>query len=127
MAEPATAESTTRTPDAPAERGTLDVRNRALQHLVERVALDVPGVVRRSAALGGLGSGSPNADVRAQGDTARVVLSVDAAWPANVTELGERVRDRVLTEGTRLSGVRITSVDVTVHAVTETDERRRVQ
>jgi len=117
---------------APEERGTLDVRTRAIQHLVERVALDTPGTVAHRTTLGRLvGSGSPRARVTMDGRRARVDVDVAAIWPCRAADIATTVRERVLDEAARLSGVLIRAVDVTVHVIApeaaDEPETRRVQ
>lgn len=115
----------------PAERGTLDVRTRAIQHIVERAVLDTPGTVAHRGTLGKLiGTGSPRATITMEGRRARVDVDVAAVWPCPVTRIATDVRERVLREGARLSGVFIRTVDVTVHLVGADDvdqQSRRVQ
>ncbi|WP_165356822.1 Asp23/Gls24 family envelope stress response protein [Nocardioides zhouii] len=107
----------------PEGRGHLSVRAHALQHIVETVALEVPQVRRTEGALAGVRSGTPRAHVHVRGTTARVSLDVSVAWPAPVSDVAAQVRSRVLDRASELSGVRITSVDVTV-SVSGIDERR---
>jgi uncharacterized alkaline shock family protein YloU len=104
-------------------RGSLNVRAQALQHIVETVALEVPGVHRLDGALGGVRSGSPRASVRVRGTTARVQLEVACRWPAPVTRVAADVRSHVLDRASELSGVRLASVDVTVR-LAGIDDRR---
>ncbi|GAA2012684.1 MULTISPECIES: Asp23/Gls24 family envelope stress response protein [Nocardioides] len=122
MAEPALA--------PPEDRGRLDVRTRALQHVVERAALEAPGTVSRRPAMGSAlgssvgsalgrltGSGSPQATVTVHGARARVEVDVAAVWPCAVSDIAEGVRATVQRETARISGIDITTVDVTVHLV----------
>lgn len=118
---------------APEERGDLDIRTRALAHLIEQLAREVPGVVSdrgcllaRSPLPGGA-SGSPSAEVLVQGHGARVRLDVACRWPARVSDLAAAVRERVLAEGAALGGVPITVVDVTVRPRFSEDEGSRVR
>jgi len=115
----------------PEERGTLEVKTKALEHIVERVTLETPGTVVHASALGRLtGSRMPKADIKLVGNAARVDLDIAAVWPCCVTEIATGVRDRVLREAPRISGVDIRTVDVTVHMVEldSTDQPgRRVQ
>jgi uncharacterized alkaline shock family protein YloU len=104
-------------------RGSLNVRAQALQHIVETVALEVPGVHRVEGGLAGVRSGSPRASVRVRGTTARVDLEVACRWPAPVTRVAADVRRHVLDRASQLSGVRLGSVDVTVK-LAGTDDRR---
>ncbi len=119
-----------REPAAPDERGTLDVRSKALTHIVETCALRAPGTVARHRALGRLVGGDlPRATVSMTGGSARVDVEVAALWPCRAAEIATGVRDSVLADAERLSGVLVRSVDVTLHVVdaTSDDERRRVQ
>jgi uncharacterized alkaline shock family protein YloU len=104
-------------------RGTLNVRAQALQHIVETVALEVPGVHRVDGGLGGVRSRSPRASVRVRGTTARVQVEVACRWPAPVTRVAADVRRHVLDRASELSGVRLGSVDVTVR-LAGIDDRR---
>ena len=104
-------------------RGQLSVRAQALQHIVETVALEVPGVHRVEGGLGGVRTGSPHASVRVRGTSARVTVEVACRWPAPVTEVAADVRARVLDRASELSGVRLGSVDVTVKLVGIDDRR----
>lgn len=118
-------------PTEAAERGTLDVRIKALQHIVERIALGVHGSVAHETVLGRLrGNGTPNATVTMEGRSARVHIDVAVTWPCRVAEIAQDVRDTVLREATRLSGVDVRTVDVTVQTLTREDANqpeRRVQ
>lgn len=116
----------------PAERGTLDVKTKAIQHIAERAVRETPGTVVHHSALNKLvGGSSPKANIIMEGKRARVEVDVAAVWPCNVTEIATDVRDRVLSEAARLSGVDIRTVDVTIHMIDASDtddhERRRVQ
>ena len=109
------------------ERGTLEVRDVALRHLVERVSLDVPGTVRSSSVLRSLtGSSYPRADLRVSGRRALVRLQIAATWPCAASHLAAEVRDTVRDEVTRLSGLTVGSVDVLVHLV-EPESGSRVE
>ncbi|MDF9714756.1 Asp23/Gls24 family envelope stress response protein [Nocardioides sp. ChNu-153] len=118
-------------PDDAENRGTLEVRTTAVRTLVERAVLETPGTVAHRSALGRLtGQGSPRADVEMHGRSARVSADVAAVWPCSVTAIAAGVRDRVRERAARLSGVHISTVDVTVHVVSPDDvdsPRRRVE
>lgn len=115
------------------ERGTLDVRAKALEQIIRGASLAVDGVVSHSA--GGVqkltGTRYPTASVSFSGPAARADLTVAAAWPCHVQDLATAVRDRVRAETTRLSGTDLVRLDVTVHLVTPdpsaAPKRRRVQ
>lgn len=125
------ADADTETADPTEDRGTLDVRNKALQRIIEHVALKVPGTVVHRSALGRVtGSAFPKADITAEGRAVRVKLDVAMAWPGNVSRIATAARDAVRHEAFRLSGIEVRSVDVTVHAVDPSaaeDTGRRVE
>ena len=107
----------------PDSRGQLSVRARALQHIVETVALEAPRVHRTDSSLAGVRSGTPHASVTVRGTSARVSLQVACDWPAPVARVAAQVREHVLDRAPELSGVRISTVDVTV-TLSGVDERR---
>ncbi|NYI78401.1 Asp23/Gls24 family envelope stress response protein [Nocardioides panzhihuensis] len=117
--------------DQAEDRGTLEVRNKALQRIVELAALRLPGTVAQSSKLGRItGMALPKADITAEGRAVRVKLDVAMIWPGNVTRIATAARDTVREEAFRLSGIEVRSVDVTVHAVDPTaadDTGRRVE
>jgi len=117
---------------APEDRGSLEVRLKAIRHVVEQVALQTPGVVRHATVLGRVsGGGSPHAEVTMRGRSARIGLRVAVVWPAPVTAVAAEVRDTVRREAARMTGVHVDAVDVEVYAVSEDDidrpTRRRVE
>lgn len=121
----------TETADPMADRGTLDVRNKALQRIIERIVLQIPGTVAHRNTLGRLtGTALPKADITAEGRAVRVKLDIAMAWPGDVARVATAARDAVRQEAFRLSGIQIRSVDVTVHAVDPSaaeDTGRRVE
>ena len=123
----AVAETTAPGLAAPAERGTLDVRAKAVERLAEGAALEIAGSVRHSSRLGALtgaltgGSSHPSATARISDGSARVEVAVACVWPAALARIAAQVRERVAQRTAELSGITITSVDVTVTAVDPDD------
>lgn len=106
------------------------MRQRVLTRIAEHTALLVPGTVRHDSGLARLtGRGYPSASATVAGRTSRIELDIAAGWPCDVAGLARTVRDRVRTETSRLSGTKVSSVDVTVHLVDPTDAtaERRVE
>ncbi|MDQ2851377.1 MAG: Asp23/Gls24 family envelope stress response protein [Actinomycetota bacterium] len=126
----AEAESQPKHQQDPAQRGTLDVRTVAIQHIVERAASQVPGTVAHSAGLGKLlGKGYPSADIDVRGASTWIRLQIAVVWPTALEEVAARARDQVREHTTRLSGTDVRRVDVTVHVVAAdqaNDTTRRV-
>ncbi|VXC02508.1 Asp23/Gls24 family envelope stress response protein [Nocardioides sp. AX2bis] len=107
------------------ERGTLDVRTRALTHLVERAALEVAGSVRHRTTLGKVrGSDLPHASLDVHGHDVRVTVDIACRWPADLSAVTADVRDRVRERVPALSGLTVTSVDVTAHTVAAAEPDR---
>ncbi|MGH3349726.1 MAG: Asp23/Gls24 family envelope stress response protein [Nocardioides sp.] len=126
-----TGDDGTQDPDLVEDRGTLDVRNKAIQRIVEHIVLQVPGTVTHRSSLGRItGAALPKADITTEGRAVRVKVDIAMAWPGNISQVATAVRDRVRQEAFRLSGIQIRSVDVTVHAVdpaASDDTGRRVE
>lgn len=119
-------------PGRPDELGTLDVRVKAIQHVVERAVLDTPGTVAHRTALGRVrGSTTPRATITMQGRRASVAVDVACVWPCRIADIATQVRDTVRAETARITGVHIHTVDVTVQTVEAADidqpESRRVE
>ncbi|MDT9593502.1 Asp23/Gls24 family envelope stress response protein [Nocardioides zeae] len=117
--------------DEAGNRGSLEVRTRVLRTLVERAVLEVPGTVSHDSGLSKLpGLSSSKAGVEMHGRSARVSAQVACVWPCEVAALAEEVRRHVRATAARLSGVHISSVDVTVRVVSPDDvddSSRRVE
>lgn len=102
--------------DNPGERGTLTVRGRAAGRIVERAALEVPGVVRyttrRGAAL--TGRELPRAVVDMTLPEPNVRVDIALVWPSPVAALCRRVRAQVVADLDRLTGRVPSRVDIEV-------------
>lgn len=122
MTDPSTTDSSVTDeatdPQGAGQRGTLDVRTVAIQHIAEHVASQVPGTVRHTAGLGKLlGKGYPSADVDVRGSCTWIRLQVAVLWPTAIEDIAVWVRDRVHEQTARLCGSEVRRVDVTVHVV----------
>lgn len=117
--------------DDPAVRGRLELREKAVEHLVRLAAAevdDVGGPVTRvlGQALGSADlDARPRADVTVTGDLVTVELSVSVVWPAPVSEVADRIRQRVGERLNALAGLRLGHVDVRVTALPRDQRRRR--
>ncbi|WP_299054874.1 Asp23/Gls24 family envelope stress response protein [uncultured Nocardioides sp.] len=117
---------------APEERGSLELKTKALSHLAQHAATEVSGTVRSGNAVRRtLGRDYPRASARMDGAQASIDLDVAVRWPAPVARIAQQTRDLVLRRTQDLSGIDIRRVDVTVHVVSDDDatttETRRVQ
>lgn len=116
---------------APEERGSLELKTKALAHLAQHAAAEVSGTVRSGNAVRRtLGRDYPRASARMDGMQASIDLDVAVRWPAPVADIAGRTRDLVLQRTRDLAGIDIRRVDVTVHVVTDdesTTDTRRVQ
>ncbi len=116
-------------PDTRAEdRGTLVVRDKVVERIATRAALDTAGVEHHAEGLGKLiGRDLPRIDVRVAGDRVRAHLDIAARWPASLPDLTGNVRTNVARALTEYAGLTVDAVDVTVAAVVlaPTDTPRR--
>ena len=113
MAEP---EAGAALPD-PADRGVLDVRDRAVANIVVAATLQSPGVHRHGTSLGRLaGRDLPRADVDVAGDHVSVHVDIAVEWGRPLGAVAAATRREVHDALTTQSGL---SVDrVTVHVAT---------
>jgi uncharacterized alkaline shock family protein YloU len=103
------------------ERGILDVRVRAIQHIAEKSALNVKGSVAHNSLLDKIsGGGTPSAHVTMVGHSARIRLTIATVWPSPVAKIGRQVQDAVRRDTARLAGVDIRTVDVHIRVLTPT-------
>nr|WP_296773953.1 Asp23/Gls24 family envelope stress response protein [Rhodococcus sp. (in: high G+C Gram-positive bacteria)] len=94
------------------ERGTLDVRTRAVARMAEIAATNVAGVER---VTGGITSRSlPRVDAIVRGGRIRATVEVATAWPTPIADVAGRVRSAVEQDLTRNSGLAVDSVDVRI-------------
>ncbi|WP_349536117.1 DUF6286 domain-containing Asp23/Gls24 family envelope stress response protein [Rhodococcus rhodochrous] len=113
----------------PGERGSLVVKDRAIERIAAAAALGVPGVVRHSG--GGIlrltGRDLPRADVTTGAKAVAVNLYIAAEWPYDAAMLTRRVHDAVERQLHDLTGMRISELNVLIVATAlvedgETDE-----
>jgi uncharacterized alkaline shock family protein YloU len=117
---------------APAERGRLELSERAVGRLVAAAAAEVDGVGGAVSRVLGQALGSADADARPRatvtraGDLVTAEVSLSVVWPAPVPEVAARVRERVGEQLSRLAGLRLSHIDITITALTSRAARRRV-
>lgn len=115
-----------------ARRGTLTVAPRAVEKIAAAAAADVaavggppPRVVRRHRAAP---TGRPRVSARVGAGTARLSMSMSVAYPAPpVGETARQVRARVQERVAALAGLRVTHIDIDVHALRTRERTARVE
>jgi uncharacterized alkaline shock family protein YloU len=102
----------------PGERGSLTIKDRAVQRIAEAAALAVPGVVRAEQSTNplnaALGRAYPRVDCDVAGGRVRAEVKIVGLWPTPAPQLGERVRQAVTDQLQALAGLRVDAVDVTI-------------
>ncbi|MGX6607097.1 Asp23/Gls24 family envelope stress response protein [Micromonosporaceae bacterium Da 78-11] len=117
----------------PGERGSLTIKDRAVQRIAEAAALGVPGVVpagqSTSSLNAALGRAYPRVDCEVAGDRVRAEVEIVGLWPASAPQLGAQVRQAVTDQLQALAGLRVDAVDVTIAKIVRAAEAplRRVQ
>jgi uncharacterized alkaline shock family protein YloU len=102
----------------PGTRGSLTIRQRAVERIVLAASLHADGTLRHGGGLGRLaGRDLPRADVDVAGDRVRVRLSIAAAWGVPLADLAARVRGDVVDALTTHSGLTVDAVAIHVDAV----------
>lgn len=126
MAELATTEADFGTLVDPADRGRLDIRDRAVERLVEASALRAPGVHRHGGGIGRfVGRDLPRVSVDVAGDHVRATVEVAVAWGRHLPTVAAAVRDAVTTTLSTGSGLVVDGVSVHVAAIIEPDSTTR--
>jgi len=113
-----------------AQRGQLELRERAIEKLVTAAAAEVDDVAGPVSRVLGqqVGradlDGRPSADVTLAGDLVTASVSLSVRWPASVPDVADAVRHRVRERLSTLADLRVDHVDVVVTAL-PVDRRRR--
>lgn len=110
------------------ERGTLDVRSRAVTRIAEIAAGRVDGV---ETVAGGLTSRPlPRVDADVRGGKVRATVEAATRWPTPIADVASRIRVAVSEDLARSSGLDVETIDVRVHYVSPeraTKNLRRVE
>jgi uncharacterized alkaline shock family protein YloU len=119
--------------DDPGRRGSLLIKDRAVQRIAEAAALSVTGVApaekSTNAVNAALGRAYPRVDCDVAGGRVRAELEIVGVWPTPAPLLAARVRDTVTEQLERLAGLTVDAVDVTIAKIVRVQAapRRRVQ
>ena len=129
MAEPGSLLPATRTdralaqvPRGPLEqyvdRGTVTVRDKAVQRIARAAACEVGGVHEHGSRLGVLGGRTlPAVDVEVSDGQARARVELAVAWPRPCRTVADGVRSRVRWALSELAGLGVDTVDVTISTI----------
>ncbi|KKF01862.1 Asp23/Gls24 family envelope stress response protein [Mycolicibacterium obuense] len=112
----------------PGDRGSLQVRDRAIEHLVEAAVLTTPGVRRHGRALSNLvGHDLPRVDAVVAGDHVRTAVQVAAEWGRPLAALSADARGRITTALRDHAGLAVDGVTVHVAAIVPPSAERKVR
>src|SRR4051794_14458373 len=109
----------------PAQRGRLDIAERAVERIATQVASQVSGVADVGSTLErAVGRQYPKASAQVAGDRATLDLEIAVAWPAPLAGVTGTVREQVRSRLYELAGLHLDAVNVVaakvVHMDTET-------
>lgn len=119
--------------DEPGRRGSLLIKDRAVQRIAEAAALSVTGVApaeRSTNAFNSvLGRAYPRVDCDVAGGRVRAEVEIVGVWPTPAPLLAVQVRDAVTEQLRQLAGLKVDAVDVTIAKIirVQAAPRRRVQ
>jgi uncharacterized alkaline shock family protein YloU len=125
VADVATADPEAHPLAEPGERGRLDIRDRAVEHLVAAATLTAPGVHRHGSGIGRLvGRELPRVTVDVAGDHVRATVEVAATWGQHLATVAAAVRDAITRTLATDGGLVVDGVTVHVAAIIEPDSTR---
>ncbi|MBY4127041.1 Asp23/Gls24 family envelope stress response protein [Rhodococcus fascians] len=114
MTETAVAE----TPNDPGERGSLEIKHKAVERLAVLAARSTESVTDRHPGLRVLGGRDlPKADVTINGTRVRAQVAVAVTWPSPLATVAANVRAAVARDLSELGIYTVDRVDVTVQCV----------
>lgn len=110
------------------ERGSLDVRQRAVTRIAEIAAGRVTGVEQ---VVGGITARSlPRVDADIRNGRVRATVEAATRWPTPIADVASRIRVAVSEDLSQNSGLDVDSIDVRIHYVAperNTKNPRRVE
>ncbi len=105
---------------APEDRGTLTIADRVVERVASHAVTQVPHAVAAPRRVLGVAVGQGRPEERAHveatvhGSTAAIDVALAVAWPHPVDEVAQAVRRQVQRDVERITGVRVSRVDVEV-------------
>ena len=104
--------------DDPGNRGTLTVRQRAVERLAARAAMETEGVQHLRRGIGKLtGRELPKIDVVVSGDHVHATVEIAVEWGRSLVATSSAVQSRVTDALSTMSGLTVDGVDVHVTGV----------
>ena len=129
MADPVVTEPDVTEPDGdPGARGTLTVKQRVVERLATRAAVETDGVQHFRRGIDKLtGREFPKADVVVSGDHVRASVEIAVAWGRSLATTAAAVQTNVTNALTTMSGLIVDGVDVHVAGIVPAaDSGRRI-
>lgn len=114
----------------PGNRGSLEIKHKAVERLATLAARRTGGVSDRQQGLRVLGSRDlPKADVTVTGDRVRAQIAVAVTWPSPLAKVAADVRSAVARDLSELGIYTVERVDVTVQCIPadDNDDEGRVK
>lgn len=119
-------------PVLPEERGRLTVDDRVVEKVAGYAVTFVPDAAAAPRRVLGVKIGGARPDdaasvqAQVQDDIATVQVAIAMRWPRSVQKVADEVRERIRSEVTAITGVRVDHVDVEVVSMTLPDSKPRV-
>ncbi|WP_024796154.1 Asp23/Gls24 family envelope stress response protein [Tomitella biformata] len=105
-------------PIDPGDRGTLTIKDRALNRIATTAALAVPGVVRHGQEISSVGVRElPRALAINRDGELTVLVQIAVDWPCVLTEIARAVQVTVADHLQRLTGMTVARADVSITRV----------
>ena len=128
---PDTDSTTPTAPVPPEERGRLTVDDRVVEKVAGYAVTFVTDAAAAPRRVLGVNVGAARADdaasvhAQVQDDIASVHAAIAVRWPRSVQKVADEVRERIRSEVTAITGVRVDHVDVEVVSMTLPDAAER--
>lgn len=126
-----TTKRTERAPVALEERGRLTVDDRVVEKVAGHAVTFITDAAAAPRSVLGVKVGEARPDdaasvqAQVQDDIASVRVAIAVRWPRSVQEVADQVRERIRSEVTAITGVRVDHVDVEVVSMTLPDSSER--
>ena len=103
----------------PAERGQLVLASAVIEKIAAQLVTDAPGVGGTRSGFMGFGGSEgfgtrPKVSAALSGQTAAITAHIGLAYPAHIRTVTEELRQLLMREVTRLTGVDVRQVDIHV-------------